>query len=71
MKLIVKEIKAIIRILIRDLPGPLGMKIRTNYYKKRFCSASDNFYVLPNVTIMLIVIPRSSVAVECAIATFD
>ena len=49
--ILIKECKSIIRDSIINLPGPLGLKMRKRYYRKRFANASNDFYVRPGVTI--------------------
>ncbi|MGP8321299.1 MAG: acyltransferase [Methanosarcinaceae archaeon] len=63
LRLLVKEVKAIVKHLIINLPGPLGMEIREKYYKKRFHYASDSFTILPNVTITF---PKNFSIGECS-----
>ena len=48
---IIKEVKAVVREIIINLPGTLGEKMRKKYYRKRFADASDSFYIHPGVTI--------------------
>ena len=52
MSVLAKEVKAIVKHLIINLPGHHGMNIRKKYYRKRFRCASDSFIILPNVTIV-------------------
>lgn len=47
---LLSEFRSIVKTIIMHLPGQLGIKIRRQYYRGRFCHASNDFVIFPNVT---------------------
>jgi len=47
------EISGLIRCIIRNIPGDIGMKIRSKYYSSRFSSCGENPRIMESVFIDL------------------